>query len=98
MEKKILVGYGFCWGSKMLLHSTTVTRKGKTLYNAFIDKMCEMKGITDKESQYTENNYKALKFGLTPIEVYDYGIFYSVRFSNGQANYPKTDCSELIFF
>ena len=98
MEKKILNGYGFCWGNKMLLHNTEITRKNTKLYNAFIDKMCEMRGVEDKVSQYTENNYKTLKFGLTKVEVYDCGSYYSVRFENGQANYPKTDCNELVFF
>lgn len=98
MEKRILTGYGFCWGNKMLLLSTQATRKSATLYNAFIDKMCEIKGITNTIEQRTQHNYKVLKYGLTKVEVFDCGIYYSVRFENGQANYPKTDCAELILF
>ena len=98
MEKKVLTGYGFCYGNKMLLFNTSATRNSPKLYNAFIDKMCEIKGITNVIEQRTENNYKALKFGLTKVEVFDCDIYYSIRFENGQANYPKTDCNELIFF
>ena len=98
MENMILKGYGFCWGRKMLLHSTTATRKSTNLYKTFLDKMCEIRGIINKADSYTKGNFDALRYGLTQVEVYDCGIYYSVRFKNGQANYPKTDCSELVFF
>lgn len=98
MENRILKGYGFCWGNKMLLCETDITKKCRSLYKMFLDKMCEIRGIVDKTATYTLINFDALRYGLTKVEVFDCGSYYSVRFENGQANYPKTDCSELVFF
>ena len=96
--ERVLVGYGLCVGNKMLLHSTEAKRKTKELCKVFIDKICDLKGVADKESYYNEGSYKTIRYGLTKVEVFDCEIYYSVRFENGQANYPKTDCSELVFF
>ena len=97
-EKLLFKGYGFCWGNKMLILKTEHTKRTQQIYNKFIDYMCDIKGITDKKSQYTEHNYKALKFGVTPISYYDCGIYISIRFNNGQANYPKADIGDIMIF
>ena len=98
MAERILVGYMYCWRRKMLLCETPFKKKCETLYKKFLDKMCEIEGITNKEEHYTEDNFKVLRYCLTKATVWDCGSYYSVQYENGWANYPKTDCDELVFF
>ena len=97
-EKMMFKGFGFCYGNKMLILKTNSKKRTVAVYNKFIDYLCELKGVVDKKSQYTEHNYKALKFGVTPIQYFDCGTYISIRFNNGQANYPKNDMAEIYVF
>lgn len=98
MEKRITVGYGLAVGDKILLHSTHLKRKTKELCKVFIDKICELKGVENKENYYNECSYKTIRYGLTKMEILDCGSYYSVRFENGFMNFPKTDSADLILF
>lgn len=97
-EKLMFKGFGFCYGNKMLILKTDISKRTKTVYNKFIDYMCLLHGIKDTTNSYNENNYNVLRYGVTPILYYDCGSYISIRFDNGQANYPKTDMTEILIF
>ena len=97
-EKLIFKGYGYCYGNKMLILKTDIRKRTKTVYNKFIEYIGVLNDVKDATPYYNENNYRPLRFGVTPIEYYDCGSYISIKFNNGQANFPKTDMSEVLIF